>query len=61
MVFVLRRPDLQPNIRESNPVVQRDPNALCIYTFPVSLWPNAGHGLLILEVSKSHTTTQQSQ
>ena len=25
--------------------------------FPVSLRPNAGHGLLILEVSRSHTTT----
>jgi hypothetical protein len=26
----------------------------------VELPPNAGHGLLILEVSKSHTTTYQS-
>ena len=24
--------------------------------FPVALRPNAGHGLLILEVSRSHTT-----
>jgi hypothetical protein len=24
---------------------------------PVALRPNAGHGLLILEVSRSHTTT----
>ena len=32
---------------------------LCIYIyiFPVALRPNAGHGLLILEVSRSHTTT----
>jgi len=27
--------------------------------FPVPLPPNAGHGLLIHEVSRSHTTTQQ--
>ena len=26
---------------------------------PLALWPNAGHGLLILEVSRSHTTTYQ--
>ena len=26
--------------------------------FPVALQPNAGHGLLILEVSRSHTTTR---
>jgi len=42
-----------------------------IYTFPgkysiyiffsVALRPNAGHGLLILEVSISHTTTQHSR
>ena len=25
--------------------------------FPVGLRPDAGHGLLILEVSRSHTTT----
>ena len=29
--------------------------------FPVALRPNAGHGLLILEISKSHTTTQHSR
>jgi hypothetical protein len=28
--------------------------------FPVTLRPNAGHGLLILEVSRSHTTTHHS-
>ena len=28
-----------------------------IYIFAVALRPNAGHGLLILEVSRSHTTT----
>jgi len=27
----------------------------------VALWPNAGHGLLILEVSGSHTTTHHSR
>jgi len=26
-------------------------------SFPVALRPNAGHGLLILDVSTSHTTT----
>ena len=25
------------------------------------LWPNAGHGLLFLEVSRSHTATHQSR
>ena len=29
--------------------------------FSVALRPNAGHGLLILEVSRSHTTTQHSR
>jgi len=29
--------------------------------FPVKLRPNAGHGLLILEVSRSHTTTHHSR
>jgi len=29
--------------------------------FSVALRPNAGHGLLILEVSSSHTTTHHSQ
>ena len=29
--------------------------------FAVALRPNAGHGLLILEVSRSHTTTHHSQ
>jgi len=29
--------------------------------FFVALRPNAGHGLLILEVSRSHTTTHHSR
>jgi hypothetical protein len=29
--------------------------------FFVALWPNAGHDLLILEVSRSHTTTHHSR
>jgi len=29
--------------------------------FPVSLRPNSGHDLLILDVSRSHTTTQHSR
>jgi len=29
--------------------------------FSVTLLPSAGHGLLILEVSRSHTTTHQSR
>jgi hypothetical protein len=28
---------------------------------PVALRPNAGHGLLILEVSRSHTTTHYNR
>ena len=31
------------------------------FVLPVSLQPNAVHGLLILEVSRSHTTTQKSR
>jgi len=31
------------------------------FLFSVALRPNAGHGLLILEVSRSHTTTHHSQ
>ena len=30
-------------------------------SFPVALRPNAGHGLLILKVSRSHTTTHHSR
>jgi len=31
------------------------------FFFPMALRPNAGHGLLILDVSRSHTTTQHSR
>jgi len=31
------------------------------YYFFLALRPNAGHGLLILDVSRSHTTTHHSQ
>jgi len=31
------------------------------YVFAVALRPNAGRGLLILEVSRSHTTTHHSR
>jgi len=31
------------------------------FFFPVALRPNAGHGLLIPEVSRSHTTTHHSR
>jgi len=30
-------------------------------TLPVALRPNAGHGLLILEISRSHATTHHSR
>jgi len=33
------------------------PATLCIHIFFVALRPNAGHGLLIHEVSRSHTKT----
>ena len=33
---------------------------LLLYFF-VALWPNAGHGLLIHQVSRSHTTTHHSR
>ena len=36
-------------------------HVLCVlyiyFFFALALWPNAGHGLLILEVSRSHTMT----
>jgi hypothetical protein len=32
-----------------------------IYIYPMALQPNAGHGLLNLEASTSHTTTHHSQ
>ena len=32
-----------------------------IFFFAVALRPNTGHGLLILEVSRSHTTTHHSR
>jgi len=31
------------------------------FFFPMALGPHAGHGLPILEVSKSHTTTRHSR
>jgi len=31
------------------------------FFFSVALRPNAGHGLLILDVSRSHTTTHHSR
>ena len=31
------------------------------FFFPVALWPNVGHGLLILEVSRSHTMMHHSR
>jgi len=34
---------------------------ILISFFPVALRPNAGHGFLILEVSRSHTTTHHSR
>jgi len=34
---------------------------LLFYFFAVALRPNAGHGLLIFEVSRSHTTTHHSR
>ena len=34
---------------------------ITILFFPLALRPNAGHGLLILEVSRSRTTTHHSQ
>ena len=36
-------------------------NVTTFFFFYVALWPNAGHGLLILDVSRSHTTTHHSR
>ena len=46
---------LQPKIIKLTYVGQIDK------VFFVALPPNAGHGLLILEVSRSHTTTHHSR
>ena len=32
-----------------------------IFFFPVALWPNAGHGFIDLDVSRSHTATHHSR
>jgi len=49
-------------------IIKENVNFVCLYCIilyiyiyipPVALRPNAGHGLLILEVSRSHTTTTQ--
>jgi len=34
---------------------------ITIFFFSVALRPNAGHGLLLLDVSRSHTTTHHSR
>jgi hypothetical protein len=34
---------------------------LLLFFFSMSLWPNAGHGLLSLQVSRLHTTTHHSR
>jgi len=34
---------------------------ITLFFFAVALRPNAGHGLLILEISRSHTTTHHSR
>jgi len=34
---------------------------LFLFLFPVALWSNGGYGLLILAVSRSHTTTHHSR
>ena len=36
-------------------------SCVCDFFPPVALRPNAGHGLLILEVSRSHTMTHHSR
>ena len=36
-------------------------NEIGVLLFAVALRPNAGQGLLILDVSRSHTTTQHSR
>ena len=46
--------------------ILRNVGTYCLITrrhifFPVTLRPNAGHGLPILEVSRSHTTTHHSR
>ena len=37
------------------------PESLYDFFFPVALRPNARHGLLILEISRSHTTTHHNR
>ena len=44
----------------SNPAPFVSPNHLFFFFFAVALRPNAGHGLLILDVSRSHNDAPQS-
>ena len=41
--------------------LKRDIGSTLFFCFPVALRPNAGHGLLINEVSRSHTTTHHNR
>jgi len=42
-------------------IPEKNTNTYWFFFFAVALRPNAGHGLLILEVSRSHTTTHHSR
>ena len=44
-----------------NPQLEPLLHPINTFFFPVALRPNVGHGLLIHEVSRSHTTTQHSR
>ena len=52
---------LQQHVSLSPPLLALVVFLAAIYFFSVALRPNAGHGLLILEVSRSHTTTHHSR
>ena len=55
----IERPNFQLVAQCLNQLRHRVP--LYMYFFAVALRPNAGHGLLILEVFLDHTTTHHSR
>jgi len=52
---------VQQWLQERTLVLRYTYSALPVLFFPVALRPNAGHGLLIHEVSSSHTATHRSR
>ena len=59
-VYCIKNTKLSNNERTNCTILTFKPDGIYIF-FPVALRPHAGHGLLIFEVSRSHTTTHHSR